>query len=67
MDLLSKYNINLNTDKKQWMFEPLGNWIGYTISLSEADTEADAWISIYLAEKLRLERLNTNLNLNLNK
>ena len=51
-DVLDRFDIIENKDRKRWEFDPKRNWIGYTVSFFEAKTKEDAIISVWKALKL---------------
>ena len=51
LDLLGFFDLKENKQRKQWEFTPNEKVksCSYTVSFSEADNEADAWITLWYA------------------
>ena len=58
MNLQEMFTVFKNDDRKRFEFEPKEGVkeTSYTVSFYEADSEADAWIAVYLSISKRQER-----------
>lgn len=64
MDLKGFFDLNKNEERKQWEFTPNEKVrddsfselfsTSYTVAFCEADNEEDAWITLFMAIKLKI-------------